>query len=322
MNRRQLLKSTSVGIASVAGITGNANASTSNKDIMRIRDDIKEYMEIQEKDGEGIAKQFLKEKGYTSHSKEVKVDELNLGSGVDSDKDTKINPESIEDPSSGGIEFNFTGIKDYNSDMHTFTLTVNYNFEFIMHNLDWGSCGPDRVSYGASPRDGAGLFYKSPDNHWKLATNNYNNDIITTTRTEFDENESSASEGTAGFRFDDEETYTNWENSIRDDFDCWDDDTTTYTANRYGGSISVILEPQGSFPESERAVYARYTHAYQLVGFSPSLSIGIPPSVSISATGSVSQEQMNSDENGNVLVLYQDEIPEEEPCTNPPCPQP
>ncbi|ADD05580.1 uncharacterized protein Nmag_2010 [Natrialba magadii ATCC 43099] len=320
-NRRTLLKTIGATTAlGAGGFTGNVIA-TSSKKVDMIRKEMKESGKIRMEEGAEAQKKYLANHGYNAVSSSTTI---NRKLGQESDekgKEGENNTNSIEDPSTGGIVFSITGIEEPDEHIYTVEFHITYNFEFTMHpSTDYSQCGPDHHSYGTSPKDGAGLFYKAENPHWSLATGNVNDDILTGGEVAFTESESSDAEGAMAFRFNDEQAYDDWSQPKIDSYDCQERNLSeTFSGPKVGGYAGLMLEPSGDYNEEDREVFARYAHAYNSYAVNESVSVGVPPSVSITGTGTIEQDEIFTDSEGDVIKVAQSEMEEE--CTGTWCPE-
>ncbi|SEV97711.1 hypothetical protein [Natrinema salifodinae] len=313
MQRRKLLKTTGIGLVTTGTFVGQSLGSTQRDDPKSIKEDMIEATKTQRDEGEKAADDVLEDNGYRTSRKNYKVKNIKLGQGTngedldieEEDQEDGIGIESIEDPDDGGIGLIMRGTTRDSSDIYTFQLQYDYHFEFYRHADPNGGCTIEDISYGVDPKDGVGLFYKNPESYWKLATDNVQDDIITIGNTEFSSDASSYTDGKIGFRADDKELYKSWLSSFSD-YPCVDEGR--YINQKFGGTSAVMLKPLGDYSETQRAVYMRYTHAHDSFAISPSLSLGIPPSVSIEGYNSVDQTEIAEKPDGDVLVIRQEDI--------------
>jgi len=300
--RRDFLKWTGAGIvAGSTGILGNAAAtSPKTRDFEEFKEDMQKAKQIGREEGLAAKKRFLRNNDYRYTINRRTVD-LDLGGSSGDSRDRPIvQPDKIENPDDGGIELDFSGYHDTWNDQYSIDLDIYYNFE-----ASWNPRSKvQKISYGETPIDGAGIFYKPEEDYWHLANGNSDEDIDADNYAEYDSNATSLSSGKVGFRFDDYQAYHDWQ----------DEEVEGYRGTHEGtvsaGDGMVYLEPHGAHDPKDRVVYARYTHAHDTINISPSLSLGYPPSATITAGfgTSVNQTRINDEENGDWLRIYQDDM--------------
>jgi len=332
MRRRQFIKSAAAGgiAMSASGIPSFQASANNTGDVKEFVEDMKKAEEKRAEEGVEAKNEFLDDKGYDYNLKQAKVsltdDRISSRKDDDDkievqivDESNKIAPNDIKDPKDGGILFDVSGVKDKFGDNYYFSMGVTHHFEAKYRNQfndDEGPCGWVKYGdYGEPPFDGAGMFFKHQENYWELARDNPEEDTITGgSYVDYKSSESDPIEGTMGFAYRDAESYDDWLDELREEGDspCYRDEGVRGTW-RDAGTVGVVVQPKGDHSPEDRSIFSRYTHTYYDYSLSPnpSLSIGLPPSVSVTAArASVNNVEINTDEDGYLLKMTQDEFNE------------
>lgn len=308
MNRRKLLKNIGVG-ATVSSIVGTVSGS-GNENIDQYNKEIQKALQIERKRGEEAKEKFLKRKGYSYVSKEA-TKPISLGPNDNEESDSKttddeLEPLSIDDPHDGGILVRISGMKSPLLSHISVHLTIKYKFETYCDA--WGYHGR---SYGENPKDAAGIMWNSRQNeYFELTDGGGESAVFAEGNASWYRELHSPTIGRTGFRFDDQETYQDWESDlphcgtlnprqIRD----------TEKEQIYAGQCGVHLDPKGGWDPDQRVVRAAYTHAHGSLSSSPSLGFSAGgPTISFSPEYRVNDDHIVTDDDGDNLEIYQSEI--------------
>ena len=111
-------------------------------------------------------------------------------------------------------------------------------------------------------------------------------------------------EGRVGFRSSDKGVWSDWK-----DTDICPNGSQSGTA--WGAWCGLLLEANGNFDPDDRRVWGRYTNAWYNYSISTGLSLsgsGNVFSLAVTPERRVGQVELSEDENGNILVISEEEM--------------
>lgn len=236
--------------------------------------------------------------------------------------DRTVSAQKLEDPEDSGVKLTIHGANYSREDYYGIFLTIEYYLAFECEYM-FGSGNWDDVSFGEGPNDAAALMWGTNQKKYWEIHDSYDIDDSVYDYSEYIEWEDGSYDpsGAIGFTVDDEQRSEDWaqdrfgwsgEPSLNDCsiFSLGDrkDDTVVV------GVAGVYLEPTGNHSPSDRIVQAMYTHAWEKDVSNVGLSVGVPPSASLTITPSseVDQTQTQTGENyhregeGNLIIRQSD----------------
>lgn len=268
-------------------------------------------LKIGDSRGKEAREKFFEENGYSYTSKTIEKS-IPLGSD-DSQTEDEVSTEAINDPKDGGIRVTI-GATDGRDSPESADLLAWVSVEYLFSAICAGG-RPGRFfpsSSGEDPKDALGIAWNSRQNEFfRLADDGGESAIqVIGSNVSWYEDMHEPTVGRTAFRFNDSDSYSDWESNNIDHTDCGLLNTGERVVGYYpAGTCGVYLTTYGDHDPDERVVRASYTHAHSTLDFSTSLSFtSSGPGIEVTPEYRTDYDRIATDPDGDNLEVYQSEL--------------